>query len=176
MEVSGAFMLPLHTCEIVVRNAVAEAIALRHGPHWPWQQSFRLSLPGNTTGFNGREELRRIAGGCTSTATVVAGLRFAFWQQMFTQRFDRPLWAGTISSVLPGTKDKAHHVRARLHADLDRIRHLRNRIAHHEPIFSRDLAEDMATLARVVHLRCPRVCQWMEDRQSVTALLRRRPV
>lgn len=31
MRVSGAFLLPLHTCEVVTRNAVAEAVAQQHG-------------------------------------------------------------------------------------------------------------------------------------------------
>ena len=175
MQVSGAFMLPLHTCEIITRNAVAEALSLRHGPSWPWQESFRLSLPSSTGGFNARDELRRAASGCSSTASVVAGLRFAFWQQMFTQRFDQSLWAKTMRTVLPGSPDPAHRTRARAFTDLERVRQLRNRIAHHEPIFGRDLDEDLMTIARVVGLRCPHVGQWMRNHETVSEVLRRRP-
>ncbi|MFL9584051.1 hypothetical protein [Stenotrophomonas sp. AB1(2024)] len=171
MHISCAFMLPLHTCEIVIRNAVADAIALRHGPAWPWQDGLRLSLPGSAGGYNARDELRRAAGSCSSTPSVVAGLRFAFWQHMFTQRFDQSLWSKTIQRVMPGSSDPARQTRARTFADLERVRHLRNRIAHHEPIFGRDLDEDLTTILRLVRLRCPHVGQWMQIRQTVSALL-----
>lgn len=175
MQISGAFMLPLHTCEIVIRNAVAEAIALRHGPAWPWRESFRLSLPSRVHGYSAREELRRVASGCSSTAGVVAALRFAFWQQMFTQRFDQSLWSGTLQRVLPGSRGDAHRARAGAYADLERVRQLRDRIAHHEPIFARDLREDLTTIIRVVELRCPHIGMWMQDHQSVTSVLGQRP-
>ncbi|MGY8565308.1 hypothetical protein L0938_18070 [Paracidovorax citrulli] len=175
MQLSGAFMLPLHTCEIVIRNAVAEAIALRHGPAWPWRESFRLSLPSSGSAYNAREELRRAASACSSTASVVAALRFAFWQQMFTQRFDQSLWSGTLPYVFPGCDGDTRRTRASAFADIERVRHLRNRIAHHEPIFARDLGEDLKTIIRVVGLRCPHIGLWMKDHQSVTTVLMQRP-
>ncbi|WP_167390360.1 hypothetical protein [Stenotrophomonas bentonitica] len=178
MRVSGAFLLPLHTCEVVIRNAVAEAVAQQHGALWPWQEGFRTSLPGGTARYNAREELRRAASKHTSTAGVIASLRFAFWQHLFTQRFDRTLWSKTLRRVLPGADPDVpgHLVRAQLHGNLEQVRQLRNRIAHHEPIFARDLALDLATIGRIVQMRCAHIERWMNRHESVTSLLKRRPV
>lgn len=37
-QVSGAFMAPLHICEVVVRNAVSDALTAVYGPNWPWSK------------------------------------------------------------------------------------------------------------------------------------------
>lgn len=177
MRVSGAFMLPLHTCEVIVRNEVAEALLQRHGPLWPWQEGFRASLPGGAARYNARDELLRAASRHASTAAVIASLRFAFWQHLFTQRFDQTLWATTLKDVFPGAEPAMprHLLRARMHADLEQIRQLRNRIAHHEPIFARDLALDLVTIGRIVQMRCTDVERWMTRNESVTSLLKQRP-
>ena len=35
-QISGAFMTPLHLCEVVMRNAVSEALTTVYGDRWPW--------------------------------------------------------------------------------------------------------------------------------------------
>lgn len=42
--VSGALLMPLHICEVVVRNAVSEALEAVYGARWPWNTRFELSL------------------------------------------------------------------------------------------------------------------------------------
>jgi len=69
-----------------------------------------------------------------------------------------------------------HLLRAQLHSHLEHVRQLRNRIAHHEPVFARDLALDLATIGRIVQMRCPHIERWMTRHESVTSLLERRPV
>ncbi len=68
---------------------------------------------------------------------MVANLPMVFWQQLFTCRFDSTLWIPALSGVLRHAPC-AHPsvIRKAIHADIGRIRHLRNRIAHHEPITS----------------------------------------
>lgn len=39
-QVSAAFLHPLHICEVVVRNGVANAIEAVYGPNWPWSAAF----------------------------------------------------------------------------------------------------------------------------------------
>lgn len=34
VEVSAAFMAPIHLCEVVVRNAASEALTAVYGPQW----------------------------------------------------------------------------------------------------------------------------------------------
>lgn len=177
-RVSSAFLIPLHICEVVTRNAVAEALAHAHGPRWPWVQGFRDSLPNPTGGHNPRRELCRVAAGHHhAAAEVIPHLSFVFWQKMFTQRFDTRLWSRCLGRVLPEANPQTpfHVVRASMHHDLEQIRRLRNRIAHHEPVFARALADDLHAIGRVVRLRCSHTADWMTGHEAVTTLLRQRP-
>jgi len=177
-RISGAFLVPLHIGEVVIRNAVSDALTRIHGPRWPWVQGFTDSLPSPTTGYNPRRELLRAAARCTDgTSQVIPTLSFVFWQKMFTQRFDVRVWSRCMGVVLPGADTGAprHVTRAHIHNDLEQIRRLRNRIAHHEPIFARALSEDFAAIQRIVELRCTRTAAWMAGHEAVTPLLRDRP-
>ncbi len=44
-EISGALLGPLHLCEIVIRNAVSDALITVYQQNWPWNPSFERSLP-----------------------------------------------------------------------------------------------------------------------------------
>nr|WP_241766492.1 hypothetical protein [Pseudomonas avellanae] len=92
--VSGAFLTPLHLCEVIVRNGVADAIASVYGPRWPWSPGFEQSLP-DVTGptFKPKQELARARQKCATTGAVIAELKFVFWEKMFTKRFEGRLWA-----------------------------------------------------------------------------------
>mgnify|MGYP000235145701 CR=1 FL=1 len=60
--------------------------------------------------------------------------------------------------------------RTRLQADLEHIRRLRNRVAHHEPVFYRDLIGDYERMEEVVRWRCPHTAGWLRRTQAVTEL------
>lgn len=176
-RISAAFMVPLHMCEVVTRNAVSDALTRIHGPRWPWIQGFEDSLPSPASGYDARRELRRAAARSCSTATLIPTMSFVFWQKMFTHRFDARLWSRCGHQVYPGMDRRLplHRFRADMHYDLEQIRRLRNRIAHHEPIFGRALVDDLAAIQRVVGLRCPRTAVWMDSHDIVKPLLRNRP-
>ena len=62
---------------------------------------------------------------------VVSELSFTFWVALFANVYDQTLWRTDLHRIFtPRTKN-----RHGLHDSLDRLRNLRNRIAHHEPIF-----------------------------------------
>jgi hypothetical protein len=57
-RISAALLAPLHICEIVVRNAVSDAIEQVYGPRWPWQIGFEQSLPSPRSGYNPQRDLQ----------------------------------------------------------------------------------------------------------------------
>ena len=63
--------------------------------------------------------------------------------------------------------------RAEAHRPLDYLRTFRNRIAHHEPIFTRHLEADYGSLLTVTGWICPRTREWIEHHSRVGALLSR---
>jgi len=155
-EVSGVLLTPLHVCEVVIRNAVSDALEAVYGQLWPWSVTFEQSLPDPSQGYNPRKDLRSARNGKTTTGKVIPELKFVFWQKMFTRRYDVRLWHPHLRRVFPhGDASLAvPALRQSIYGDLERLRALRNRIAHHEPIFARALADDLKTIIDLVTLRC----------------------
>lgn len=176
-KVSAALMAPLHICEVVVRNAVADALVAVYGPDWPWQQVFIVSLPNPSRGYSPRGDLLKVRSGETSTGKVIPELKFAFWQALFTSRFDDRIWQLHLRAVMPCLDpDKTiAQLRGSLYAELDQLRRLRNRIAHHEPIFTRNLADDFQKIRQLIALRCPITSDWMTRNQHAVDLIADKP-
>ncbi|HKS12478.1 MAG TPA: Abi family protein [Pseudomonas sp.] len=185
--ISAAFMHPLHFCEVAIRNAVSEALTLTYGPQWPWSQGFYYSLPdpSGSQPFKPRQALmaarqkaeNSAGGGQPSTDKAIAEMSFAFWESMFTARYDHGLWTNHIKNLFPNAPATIapHALRSDIKKALEAIRKLRNRIAHHEPIFSRELAADYARIARLVRYRCHHTAEWMKQSQTVKSLLLTKP-
>lgn len=110
------------------------------------------------------------------TGKVVAELKFVFWQKMFTQRFDARLWDGRIISLFPNTAVAVEAgLRSRIYSDLEVIRKLRNRMAHHEPIFARNLNAELDQILDLIQLRSAEVSAWVRANESVSRVLLTKP-
>lgn len=177
-RISGALLTPLHICEVVVRNAVADALESTHGPHWPWNSGFERSLPRQAgPGYSSLLDLQNVRSKLTTTGQVIAELKFVFWEKMFTSRHDHRIWNTQLSRVMPNLdarRSTAEH-RKRIFDDLNKIRLLRNRIAHHEPIFARNLLEDFNLIQKLVTARCVTASDWLFAQQQVTQTLEDKP-
>ncbi len=174
-QISGAFMAPLHICEIVSRNAVSDALTALSSPNWPWSPAFERSLHSARGGYDPRGDLVACRTRASTTGKVIPELKFVFWQNMFTGRHDKRVWDVHLRRVLPnlGSGKTVAQLRREIYEDLDHVRVLRNRIAHHEPIFRRNLAADLATISALVRSRCVLTADWMMRFQRVTRYLER---
>lgn len=177
-QVSAALLTPLHICEVAIRNAVSEVLETVYGARWPWEPTFADSLPTGGRFYDHRKELLYTRSQHpATTGKVIAELSFKFWQSMFTKRFDDRLWKPHLRVALPNlnTVGPIMPLRRKLYDELETIRLLRNRIAHHEPIFTRNLAADFAALTALVRLRCQTTADWMVANQQATFILGVRP-
>lgn len=164
-QISGEFLTPLHICEVVIRNAVADAIEQQYGNQWPWSKTFQTSLPSSSflKVYNPQKNLCDVSKKQVTVGKVIPKLNFMFWQKMFTKRHDVRLWNKYLLNVMPGC-DKAQSIknlRQSIFQDIDTVRELRNRIAHHEPIFKRDLANDYNTIIRLITYRSQETADWI---------------
>ena len=177
-QVSAAFMPPLHICEVVMRNAVADAIEAVHGPQWPWEYGFERSLPDTKFGhgYSPRRDLISTRKKESTTGKVIPELKFVFWQKMFTGRHDR-IWNTNLHTVLPflDATMTVQQLRKLIHDELEKLRGLRNRIAHHEPIFMRNLTTDFQKAHDLIAFRCPHTAAWMQANQQATSFIAAKP-
>lgn len=176
-QVSSALMVPAHFAEIASRNAAAEALEAVYGPQWPWAAGTARSLPNPRSGYSPQRDLQRTATRQPTTGKVIAELKFAFWGKLFTARHDQRVWVPRIHSLFPNADPdlSVADLRLRIANDLESIRVLRNRIAHHEPIHTRDLDEDLARMLDLIELRSSSTARWVRAIETSTAVLASRP-
>lgn len=170
---------PLHFVEVLTRNAAAEGIETVYGARWPWSQGFEQSLqspPPRSRSYNPRRDLRNTRTGKPTAGKVIPEVKFVFWQKMFTARYDQRLWDQQILSLFPNASGSSpSDVRQKIYDHLELIRNFRNRVAHHEPIFSRNLNDDFSAITELVSMRSPAAGTWLSDRELVTELQFERP-
>ncbi|MGW9567019.1 hypothetical protein [Prescottella equi] len=176
-RVAAALMLPSHFAEVATRNAVSDALAAVYGARWPWNTTFEQSLPApKGLAYNPQRDLLQTRKREHTTGKVIAELKFAFWQSMFTARHDVRVWDHQILTLFPNAAGiTAPQLRTRIYGDLEGIRKLRNRVAHHEPIFTRNLADDLTRMLDLVELRSTATAQWVRAMEEVSTILTERP-
>lgn len=175
-DLSAAFYIMLQFCELAVRNGALEAIEAEFGANWHLNRGFYLTLRRNAR-YDPVSDLRACAARLPTAGQVVAELKFAFWQYLFVKGQDARLWLPHFQDCFPGV-DPALTIpqaRASMFDDIQRIRVFRNRIAHHEPIFARQLTEDRDRIGRLIHWRRPLSAGWLAGVERVSALLATRP-
>ena len=108
---------------------------------------------------------------------MIPELKFVFWQKMFTSRYDTRVWDYHLRRVMPNL-DPAKTIpelRKAIYSDLEKVRLLRNRIAHHEPIFTRALGDDYQIIRTLIKYRCAVTAGWLDSNQTATAIIAAKP-
>lgn len=176
-DVSGALLIPLHICEVAIRNAVAEAIEQVYGNKWAWSSGFERSLPNPTRGFSPKKDLINVRSNQQTIGKVIPELKFAFWQSIFTSRHDQRFWTPYLASLFPNM-DASKSIQERrklIYDELEQIRQLRNRIAHHEPIFTRNLNDDYQKILALIGYRCAVTVKWLDEHQRAVEIISKKP-
>jgi hypothetical protein len=174
MLVSAAFLPLFAVSEVALRNRIVSRLER----NWPlgWWDGSALSVHlDRRTGAKklrtAEHEIRR--GGKTVTSgRLTAELTFGFWTSLLGPHFEPVLWPAFAADFpnLPlglGRND--------LFNRCNTIRVLRNRVSHHEPIFSRDLSRDSRNIIELIRWLDPALDTWMRKQNTVPGLLRKKP-
>jgi hypothetical protein len=108
LDISSALIVPLQVCEVAVRNGIAEAIEAIHGANWPWNNGFIRSLPRPKSKFryNPADDLQVCAHRLPTTGKIIAELKFAFWENIFTAGQDSRLWNTHFRTFFLGRRSR----------------------------------------------------------------------
>ncbi|CAH6954804.1 conserved hypothetical protein [Vibrio chagasii] len=168
-ELSSRFFFPLHVYEIVLRNAISDAITMRYGDNWPTNQYFLNSL-----NFQDRRTLENaMRNGYESVGKVLPEIKFVWYENLLTARHDYRIWDRYIMTIFPNSPDMTSaELRSRLKAACYTIRRFRNRCGHHEPIFNNSTLNDILPLmTETIKWRCSDTNEWMVSQETVSELL-----
>jgi len=175
MAISGALFETVGAFEVVLRNALHDQLrahyAIRHGAT-PWYRAAPLDV-------KGKEDVEKAVDRATSKGRtaelegkVVAELTLGFWRYLFSRKYQASIWPfiKPVFLNLPASAD-----RQTVESHVQRVHFLRNRIAHHEPIHRRRLADDYGGLLEVVGWICGETRYWIAGISRVPAVLAARP-
>lgn len=144
---SQALYLPLQTWEVALRNKLNLYLCSKFSARWPHNESARRQLKSSEmrklTESIARQRVNR-ASDDVSTDSIVADLSAGFWVALLSKGYEVPFtWRRDLRKVFSGNpifeRDRAYRACSGL---LD----LRNRVAHHEPIYHFDLPTMRADL------------------------------
>ena len=177
-QLSAAFYGPLQGLEIALRNALHRQLTRLHGAAWYDNPAAGLDLGGLERIATAKTEIER-AGQVVTPSRLVAALSFGFWVSLVgaggridpdgsRATYEMTLWRPALRGAFPHRKPLT---RKHAHQPLNTLRKLRNRIAHHEPIFARPLLEDHQRILEVSGWISPGVRTWIERHSRVPLLL-----
>ncbi|HEX7291487.1 MAG TPA: hypothetical protein VF250_10210 [Conexibacter sp.] len=172
---SAAFWPSLGHVEVALRNAMNDSLVARHARldrDGSW-----LDDPASELDSRMRSHIaaarRRVAqrGKRVTDAQTISALGFGFWRFLVT-RGRMALWPD-LASGFPGAPDRR---RETVEDPVARLHELRNRIAHHQRIWNRDLAARYADVLLVASYLDADLPAWIVRDCRVPALLRARPL
>jgi len=145
IQISAAFWGGFHFLEILLRNAIHQKLSeySQSGAWWetdlPLHQSDRDYMYEAVAKLNNQKKP-------TAPDRVITQLHFGLWVGLFARAYHASLWLGNLEEIFPNFKGS----RQEIHIALESLRKLRNRIAHHESIYLRDLSSDFESLCSII--------------------------
>lgn len=88
---------------------------------------------------------------------VLTELPFSFWRYLLSSRYQNSIWRSNLRFAFPGMWPTNRRI---VYKALENAVLLRNRIAHHEPIFRRQLVADLAQIQQVIGWISPEALIW----------------
>ena len=178
-DISAAFYPPLQGIELALRHAVRRELSACYGEDW-------YDNPAAGLDFRSRERVaaakRAVApnGETVAPSRVVEKLCFGFWTSLLSSggrleesadrkaNYTRTLWKPALRSAFP---HRTFLTRRQAQSAFERLRRLRNKVAHHEPIFERPLREDYRHILTVTGWISFEARLWIERNSRVPQLL-----
>lgn len=148
----------LQGCEVAIRNSMHLVLTSGMGtPEWYNKMNFghREALMIGDAKLNVARFRKKATPG-----QIVSELTMGFWVRLLAPEYEKSLWVPHLHKAFPRYRRPD---RILIFARIDEIRRLRNRIAHHEPIFKKDQAREYAKIIEAIEWICPVTAAWVDS-------------
>jgi len=177
MSVSAALFETLGPVEVLLRNAIHDQLVVWHvrrGLSDQWYDHAGLDAQGRKDVARAKDRATRSGRDPEIPGKVIAELTLGFWRYLLAKRYQATLWPAMLNAF-PNHHDGPRISRLAVHDDVQRLQVLRNRIAHHEPVYRRDLQQDFDGMLALASWISPDAATWVRDLSRVPAILVLRP-
>lgn len=159
ISISGAFHEAISIAEVCLRNTLHNQMTrLTQDEPGNWLENSTLLLTADA-----QKEIsvaqRRVThkGGPLTPARLVSELNFGFWRYLLAKRYETTLWTPALRHGFPQFQSQQRKI---VYNVVTELHILRNRIAHHEPIFKRDLRQDFVRIYQLIEWISPQTREW----------------
>ncbi len=140
MALSESLYATLQLLEIGLRNTLDQA-ASAHFAKADWFEDNAIIQPRDQAAVNKAKKILLSKKKTLEPGRIIAELNFGFWTSLLDTRYEQTLWPALIKASFPHMPRKMR-TRKNLSRRFNKIRLLRNRVFHHEPIwYWQDLAQ-----------------------------------
>jgi hypothetical protein len=161
IELSQTLYPALQILEITLRNSLHKTIS-NHCQTEQWFDLAFLHIKEQIKITKAKKTLKDKKKTLTP-GRIVAELSFGFWVSLFDIRYehDQTLWPKLIKPTFPYSP-KGHRTRSFLSRELNRIKFLRNRVFHYEPIWHwKDLLDQYNSLTKLAKYISPSASEYL---------------
>ena len=154
--ISQAIYIYLQCWEVCLRNKINDFLSWKYGASWPYDgvRAMRIMKADDRKRVSEtiiRQERERSISGLP-TSVIVADLSAGFWVSQLSAAYDVPhVWRYNLARIFP---NEPRIDRTEAWTICDNLLVLRNRVAHHEPIYHMPLVDRHAELRRMVAAMC----------------------
>lgn len=104
---------------------------------------------------------------------IIAALHFGFWCRMLDKRYDDVVWHWGLHAAFPHLPQDVD--RERLRRRMNGIRAFRNRVFHHEPVFTARPKHNYQNIIETIGWMCPHIAATVHHMSDVDAVIAARP-
>lgn len=177
-QMCSAYLEALSWVEVGLRNATADQMdQLRRttdsigdwlDPEEEWFQPW--FQPGSVQNLRqARSQIPR-GSGAPVAGRVIAELMFGFWVRLYSRYYTDSLWTPALHRAFP-----VGMARSAVHERLLLLNRLRNRVAHHEPVFEQDHERNRELIVEALSWLDSGYAQAVEPELRLTTVLAQRP-
>jgi len=170
---SAQFLELIGHVEVLMRNAVHAKLA-PHSANQRWYaDSYYNFSPKAVNQIQSARSSATRGNQPETPGKVVAELMFGFWRFLLSSRYQSTVWP-RIKTAFHGVPAHARD-RAELEKVVIRVHDLRNRVAHHEPVFHQSVHQHVADLIFIAGYIDDRAARMLADQTAIFELISRRP-
>lgn len=177
IRASAACFTSIAILEVFVRNAFDRQLqdwAVGLGSP-SWLDVIPVDRRGKSDIHRARIRATRSGTGEIVHGKVVAELGFGFWRYLASRRYLTSLWIPSLGAAFPYGDPNMARRRQEVESILARLVLLRNRVAHHEPVFKRDLSKDYSNAIQLLGWVHPDSAQWLRSVSTLRRTIASRP-
>lgn len=165
-KLSESFYTSLQSLEICLRNTLDLCMRNVYGADWFQNGNAPLNNLAKSMIEDAYREIKKQPP--VPNGDVVAELKFSFWVALLGPGYDATIWRKALHQ---GFRKGGGKRRSDVHNRFNALRRFRNRVAHHEPIFDRDLVKTHSEIIEGIGWMCPDTQAWAAFQSRTLAVI-----